>query len=42
VNVIFENVRGVPASELLQFVNFFAFDEVVSYDEFLKLLYRED
>lgn len=42
MNVIFENVRGVPASELLQFVNLFAFEEVVSYDEFLKLLYRED
>lgn len=40
VNVIFENIKEVPANELLQFVNIFAFEEVVSYDEFIKLIYR--
>lgn len=42
VNVIFENVRGIQASELLNFLNLFtaSFDDVISYDEFLKLLYR--
>lgn len=42
VNVIFENVRSIQASELMQFMNLFttSFDDVVNYDDFLKVLYK--
>lgn len=42
VNVIFENVRGIQASELMNFMNLFttSFDEVINYDDFLKILYK--
>jgi hypothetical protein len=40
VNVIFESVRGIQASELLGFMNLFttSFDEIISYHDFLGLL----
>ena len=39
INVIFDTVRGIQASELLNFMNLFttSFDEIISYDDFLKL-----
>ena len=40
INIIFDSVRGaIQASEILNFLNIFttSFDEVVSYDDFLKL-----
>ena len=42
VNIVFESVRGIQPSELLGFLNIFTttFDEVISYDDFLKLLYK--
>lgn len=42
INVIFENVRSIQASELMQFMNLFttSFDDVVNYDDFLKVLYK--
>ena len=42
INVIFENVKSVQASELMSFMNLFttSFDDVVSYDDFLKILYK--
>jgi len=42
VNVIFENIRGIQASELLNFLNLFTttFEDAVNYDDFLKLLYK--
>lgn len=43
INVIFESVRGsIQASELISFMNLFttSFDEILSYDDFLKLLYK--
>ncbi len=40
--MIFENVRGVAPSELMQFMNLFttSFDEVVNYEDFIKILYK--
>jgi Ca2+-binding EF-hand superfamily protein len=42
VNVIHENVRSIQASELMSFMNLFttSFDDVVNYDDFLKVLYK--
>jgi Ca2+-binding EF-hand superfamily protein len=42
VNVIFDNVRGVQANELMIFLNLFttSFDDVVNFDDFLKVLYK--
>lgn len=42
VNVLFESAKGIQASELIGFMNVFttSFDEIINYDEFLKLLYR--
>lgn len=42
INVIFENVRGIQASELMNFMNLFttSFDDVINYDDFLKILYK--
>lgn len=42
VNVIFENIRSIQASDLMHFMNLFttSFDEVVNYDDFLKTLYK--
>lgn len=42
INVIFENVRSIQAGELMNFMNLFttSFDDVVSYDDFLKILYK--
>lgn len=40
INVIFENVRGIQASELMAFMNLFttSFDEIISYNDFLNML----
>ena len=42
VNVIFENVRNIQGAELLTFMSLFtaSFDDVVTYDDFLKVLYK--
>ena len=42
VNVIFENVKQVQPSELMHFMSLFttSFDDVVNYDDFLKILYK--
>ena len=42
INVISDNVRSISASELMNFMNVFStsFDDVVNYDDFLKVLYK--
>lgn len=42
VNVLFEAAKGIQASELIAFMNVFttSFDEIINYDDFLKILYR--
>jgi Ca2+-binding EF-hand superfamily protein len=42
INVIFENVRGMQASDLMNFMNLFTttFEDVINYDDFLKILYK--
>jgi Ca2+-binding EF-hand superfamily protein len=42
INVIFNNVKSVQPSELMSFMNLFttSFDDLVSYDDFLKILYK--
>jgi len=42
INVIFENVKNVQPSELTHFMGLFttSFDNVVNYDDFLKILYK--
>jgi Ca2+-binding EF-hand superfamily protein len=42
INVIFNNVKTVQPSELMSFMNLFttSFDDLVSYDDFLKILYK--
>ena len=42
INVLFENIRGVQANELLNLIHLFttSFEDVISYDDFLKILYK--
>ena len=42
MNVISDNVRSIQVSELIPFMDLFttSFDEVVNYDDFLKVLYK--
>ena len=42
INVIFENVRCVQAAELMDLMNLFttSFEDVVNYDDFMKILYK--
>jgi Ca2+-binding EF-hand superfamily protein len=42
INVLSENVRSISGSELYQFMSLFttSFDDVVNYDDFLKILYK--
>lgn len=42
INVIFENVRSIQPSELINFLGLFttSFDDVINYDDFLKILYK--
>jgi Ca2+-binding EF-hand superfamily protein len=42
INVIFENIRSIQPSELISFLNLFttSFDDVINYDDFLKILYK--
>ena len=42
INVIFESVKSVQPSELTHFMGLFttSFDDVVNYDDFLKVLYK--
>lgn len=42
VAVIFENVKNVKGPELTVFMSLFAasFDDVLNYDDFLKVLYK--
>lgn len=42
INVLSENVRTISGAELYQFMSLFttSFDDVVNYDDFLKILYK--
>ena len=42
INVISENVKSISGSELYQFMSLFttSFDDVVSYPDFLNILYK--
>ena len=42
INVLSENVRAISGAELYQFMSLFttSFDDVVNYDDFLKILYK--
>lgn len=42
INVLADNVRSISGSELYQFMSLFttSFDDVVNYDDFLKILYK--
>ena len=42
MNVIFANIKGIQASELVNLMNLFttSFDDVINYDDFLKILYK--
>ena len=42
INIIFENIRSIQPSELISFLNLFttSFDDVLNYDDFLKILYK--
>jgi hypothetical protein len=42
INVIFESVSGIQASELINLMNLFttSFEDVINYDDFLRILYK--
>ena len=42
INVIFANVKAIEPNELFNFLNLFttSFDDVINYDDFLKILYK--
>ena len=42
INVVFESVSGIQASELINLMNLFttSFEDVINYDDFLMILYK--
>jgi len=42
MNVIYENVKGIQVADLVNLMNLFitSLDDVVNYDDFIKIIYK--